>query len=114
MLGLGEEHLATVVLLQQLAGDPHFATIALAEQQARTAVGVPAEDHCAAAFLQQQQRRHGDLRNLLQAPLQQAPLQAGASRRAGEQFDGQALPGQRQATGEHGPVGGFAVQRAEG
>ncbi|MCY1221648.1 hypothetical protein D9M72_337140 [compost metagenome] len=113
MLRLGEEHLAAVVLLQQLAGDLHFAAIALAEKQARLAVVVPAEHHRAAAFLEQQQRRHGDLRNLLQAPLHQAALQTRTGGGAGQQIGGQALFRQRQAAGEHGPVGGFVVQDAQ-
>ncbi|MNZ90461.1 hypothetical protein D3C78_1094240 [compost metagenome] len=82
MLRLGEEHLAAVVIGQQLTTDRDFTAIAFAEQQPRLVIADPAQQHGAAAVLEQQQRRHGDGRDLLELALQHPALQTGAGRRA--------------------------------
>ncbi|MNC41461.1 hypothetical protein D3C75_902300 [compost metagenome] len=114
MLRLREEHPPTVVTLQRLATDMHLAAIALAEQQPRGVVIFPTEQYRAATVLEQQHRRHGDARDLLQLALQQTPLQTGTGRRTRQQLRAQALGRQRQAGGQHRPAGGLLVQHAEG
>ncbi|CAG8871529.1 hypothetical protein PS627_04477 [Pseudomonas fluorescens] len=114
VLRLGEKHLAAVVTEQGIATDVHLAAVALAEQQTRGVLVLPSEQHGAAAFLEQQHGGHGDAWDLLQLALQQTPLQARAGGCAGQQLGGQALRGQRQAGGEHGPAGGLLVQDTQG
>ncbi|MNO93469.1 hypothetical protein D3C76_850700 [compost metagenome] len=114
VLRLREEHPPTVVTLQRLATDMHLAAIALAEQQPRGVVIFPTEQYRAATVLEQQHRRHGDARDLLQLALQQTPLQTGTGRRTRQQLRAQALGRQRQAGGQHRPAGGLLVQHAEG
>ncbi|MCY1437194.1 hypothetical protein D9M71_533460 [compost metagenome] len=113
VLRLGEEHPPAVVTLQRLATYMHLAAVALAEQQPRGVVILPTEQHRAATILEQQHRRHGDARNLLQLALQQTPLQAGTGRCTRQQLRAQALGRQRQAGGQHGPAGGLLVQHAK-
>ncbi|MOA56612.1 hypothetical protein D3C78_1806280 [compost metagenome] len=74
---------------------------------------MPPEQYSTAAILEQQQCRHGDRRNFFQFALQHSTLQAGASRRAGQQLDTEALFGQRQAGGQHRRAGGFLVEHAK-
>jgi hypothetical protein len=113
VLGLSEEHFADVVIGQQFAADNTFAAVAFAEQQARLVVTVPTEQDGTATILEQQQRRHGNRRDLLQFAHQHPTLQAGASGRAGQQLNTQALLGQRQAGGQHRGAGGFLMQGAK-
>ncbi len=82
MLRLGEEHLAAVVIGQQFTADGHLTAVAFAEQQPRLVVANPAQQHGTAAVLEQQQRWHGDGRDLLKLALQHPTLQTGTGRRA--------------------------------
>ncbi|MNH21217.1 hypothetical protein D3C79_810170 [compost metagenome] len=92
----------------------HLAAVALAEQQPRSVIIFPTEQHRAATILEQQHGRHGDSRNLLKLALQQTPLQASTGCCTWQQFWAQALGRQRQAGGQHRPAGGLLVQHTEG
>jgi hypothetical protein len=96
VLRLSEEDFAGVIVGEQFAADDSdFAAVGFAEQHPCFIVALPAKQDGAAAFLEQQQGRHGDRRNFFQFALQHPTLQAGASRRAGQQLDTQTLFGQR-------------------
>ena len=110
---LGEEHLAAVVLGQQLGLDLHLATFALAEQQARIAVSGPAQQDGTAPLAQLEQGRHGNRRNLRQGAAQPASLQPGTGGGTGQQLGIQALGRQGQAGRQHGPTGGPLMQDTE-
>ncbi|MNQ48668.1 hypothetical protein D3C85_625530 [compost metagenome] len=113
MARAGEQGLAGVLQGQGFVRYPLLAAVRLAGQDQRATACVQLGQHRAAATLEQQQKRQVERRDGCQVAAQQARLQAGAGRRAGQQFGGQALAGQWQAAAQAGAAGRAAMQPAE-
>ncbi|MCY1217424.1 hypothetical protein D9M72_293360 [compost metagenome] len=109
----GEQRAAAVFQGEDFHGHPLLATVGLAGQDQCPALAVEARQHRTAATLEEQQQRQVERRDAGKLATQQAPLQAGASRCAGQQLGGQALARQRQAAAQAGSAGRAAVQAAE-
>ena len=112
MARLGKETAPDIVLGQQGDIHQHLAPLAFAGHDARL-LTFETQQQRTAAVLEQQQCRHGQRGNLLQAAPQPTPLQAGARRCTRQQLGAQALLRQRQPGGQHRATHRLLVQRTQ-